>query len=91
MFNVDPPLENVSFGRLQHSIESNPRSYYQFDLGFNIVHQDGIYVTECDYSTDLFDGTTVQRWLGHYQTLLEDAITNPSLPRGRGRDTGFYL
>ncbi len=30
-----------------------------------------------EYSTDLFDGATIQRLLGHFQTLLETVVANP--------------
>ncbi len=30
-----------------------------------------------EYDTDLFDGTTVKRMIGHFQTLLEGIVANP--------------
>ena len=35
-----------------------------------------------EYSTDLFDATTVDRMLTHYQILLEEIIANPDQPIG---------
>ncbi len=32
----------------------------------------------CEYSTDLFDSATIERLLGHYQTLLAAAVAAPS-------------
>ena len=32
-----------------------------------------------EYNTDLFDGATIERMLGHYQVLLEAAVANPAL------------
>ncbi|MFJ6944793.1 amino acid adenylation domain-containing protein [Streptomyces wuyuanensis] len=34
------------------------------------------------YATDLFDGATVERVLGHYRTLLADALARPEAPVG---------
>lgn len=31
-----------------------------------------------EYSTDLFEEATISRMLGHFQTLLEGIVTNPS-------------
>ena len=43
-----------------------------FDLEFFLRRQaDGLRGT-CDYSTDLLDSTTIERWIGHYVTLLEE-------------------
>jgi amino acid adenylation domain-containing protein len=33
---------------------------------------------ECDYNTDLFDAATIERWLKHFQTLLESIVANPA-------------
>ena len=30
-----------------------------------------------EYSTDLFDGARIERLVGHFETLLESAVTNP--------------
>jgi amino acid adenylation domain-containing protein/FkbH-like protein len=32
-----------------------------------------------EYSTDLFDAATMERFLGHFQVLLEAAVANPAL------------
>ena len=31
-----------------------------------------------EYNTDLFDSTSIERMIGHFQTLLEDIVINPS-------------
>ncbi|WP_215452284.1 non-ribosomal peptide synthase/polyketide synthase [Streptomyces sp. ATCC 21386] len=35
------------------------------------------------YSPALFDGTTIERLLGHYRTLLADAVARPAMPVAR--------
>ena len=52
--------------------------HLHFDLFFNFVEGSHGVVVECDYNTDLFDGVTIERWLGHYQTLLESIAANPA-------------
>ncbi len=80
MFNVDPPLARTRFAGLEHAITLNPRRGYQFDLGINVVEAGGTLVVECDYSTDLFAADTIERWLGHYETLLAAAAGVPATP-----------
>jgi len=51
-----------------------------FDLRLFLWEQpDGIRLT-LEYSTDLFDRETIQRMLGHFQSLLEGAVAQPELP-----------
>lgn len=71
IFNLDPPLSDLQFGTLKQSLSLNPRKHYQFDLGFNLVDEPEGLRVECDYNPELFDATTIQRWLGHYATLLQ--------------------
>ncbi len=56
----------------------SPRDTAMFELYLNVAEKDGELLCECDYSTDLFDGATAQRWLGHYRTLLESVVSDPS-------------
>ena len=55
----------------------SPRDTAMFELYLNVAEQDGELLCECDHSSDLFDGTTIRRWLGHYQTLLEAVVADP--------------
>jgi amino acid adenylation domain-containing protein/non-ribosomal peptide synthase protein (TIGR01720 family) len=49
----------------------------KFDLGMNVTDQDGELIVEIDYNSDLFDATTIHRWLGHFRTLLAGVVANP--------------
>ncbi len=50
----------------------------KFDLFLSVSETaDGLRTT-IEYSTDLFDETTMQRLLQHYQNLLEGIVANPS-------------
>ncbi len=79
-FNVDPPLSHIHFAGLQHRLEANPRSAFQFDLGFNCDTTAHGFRLICHYNTDLFDAATIQRWLGQYRALLESVAANPAQP-----------
>ena len=77
IFNLDPALTQVRFAGLDHRIESNPRSAYQFDLGFNCDSSAAGFRIVCNYNSDIFDATTIRRWLDHYRVLLEAATAAP--------------
>ena len=51
-----------------------------FDLFFNVVESDLGLMIDCDYNRDLFDRQTVDRWLHHYQTLLDQMVAGPTQP-----------
>ena len=70
IFNLDPQLSDIRFSGLTHEIALNPRRHYQFDLGFNLVDEPTGIRVECDYNPDLFEDTTILRWLKNYAALL---------------------
>ncbi|HEX7518206.1 MAG TPA: amino acid adenylation domain-containing protein [Chthoniobacterales bacterium] len=77
-FNLDPPLSDIHFAGLVHRLEANPRSAFQFDLGLNCDTAAAGLRIICNYNTDLFEATTIRRWLGHFRTLLEAVIADPA-------------
>ena len=76
-FNLDRLPPGLSFGPLVWTVETNPRAFYQFDLGFNVVETAAGLTVECDYNADLFDSSTIARCLGHFETLLRGAVQQP--------------
>jgi amino acid adenylation domain-containing protein len=80
MFNVDPAIHGMKFKDLDVEYVANPRCGFQFDLGFNLVAADKNLISECDYTTDLFDAETISRWLRHYHTLISNIVRNPDQP-----------
>ncbi|MFL6195220.1 MAG: amino acid adenylation domain-containing protein, partial [Thermoanaerobaculia bacterium] len=52
----------------------------KFDLSFHVDRVgDGLRLW-LEHSTDLFDGATIRRLIGHFQRLLESAVGNPGAP-----------
>jgi amino acid adenylation domain-containing protein len=74
IFNIDPALTKVKFSGLKHRFFSGPRFYYQFDLGFNLVEEEGGLRVECDFNTNLFDADVIDQWLRSYELLLRDIL-----------------
>jgi amino acid adenylation domain-containing protein len=83
IFNVDRDLADTDFFGLEFSCERNPKRALHFDLFFNFVEGQKGLLLECDYNADLFDASTIERWMRHYQTALEGIARNPSEPLGR--------
>jgi amino acid adenylation domain-containing protein len=63
----------ISFTRLE--IDS---PITQFDLTLEMTEVDDALTAIAEYSTDLFDDTTITRLLGHFQTLLEGIVADPT-------------
>ncbi len=49
----------------------------KFDLTLIVEDRAEGIIGRFEYSTDLFDATTIQRIIGHWQTLLESIVQNP--------------
>lgn len=85
MFNIDQAMdqESTGFHGLGMRLITNPRLYENFELFVNAVQVQGGMRLECQYNTDLFDNSTIRRWLAAYETLLREAVARPDLPFGR--------
>ncbi len=50
----------------------------KFDLSLMISDTGAALIAILEYNSDLFDAATAQRWLGHFETLLEGLVVNPA-------------
>ncbi|AOO82159.1 hybrid non-ribosomal peptide synthetase/type I polyketide synthase [Bosea vaviloviae] len=79
-FNLERLAGNLDFGPgVSASAEPNPKSFSTFDIYFNIGESDDGLRIDCCYGADLFDAATIDRWLGHYRTLLAAFAANPDM------------
>ena len=53
-----------------------------FDLTLFIEDINGRFSVTAEYNIDLFDRSTIERMLGHYETLLTAALESPERPIG---------
>jgi amino acid adenylation domain-containing protein len=51
-----------------------------FDLTLFIEDVNGAYTVTAEYNVDLFEQTTIERMLGHFETLLGAALAAPDRP-----------
>jgi amino acid adenylation domain-containing protein len=52
------------------------------DLAFEILRSGDIWEIDCTFNSELIDDTTAQRWVKHFQTLLENIVRQPNAPLG---------
>jgi amino acid adenylation domain-containing protein len=77
-FNIDRAgFKGLDFFGLEVEVATNPKASVNFDVDFNVLDTDGGLLLDCEYNTDLFDASTVRRWLGHFKTLLEGIVACP--------------
>lgn len=50
----------------------------KFDLSLMVRDAGGVLTPILEYNRDLFDSATAQRWLGHFETLLEGIAADPA-------------
>src|SRR5262245_9834534 len=51
-----------------------------FDLSLYLRERDGKFIGFFEYNTDLLEPSTVQRMIGHFETLLEGIVADPEQP-----------
>ena len=79
LFNLDRGLgsDKLVFDGLSAELFSNPRCYENFEIYLNATELNGQVTLECQYNTNLFDATTICRWLAEFDTLLQGLVANP--------------
>lgn len=84
LFQVMFTLQNISVGgemrelpELQLSTLQSEHEIAKFDLTLAINETCGVLDCTIEYSTDLFDGSTIEQMLVHFSRLLENAAGNP--------------
>jgi amino acid adenylation domain-containing protein len=71
------PTQSVKLPGLTASPVKFQNDTAKFDLTLAMVEKEGKLGGSFEYSTDLFDETTIKRMIGHFQTLLEGVVANP--------------
>ncbi len=78
IFNMDRTGGALpEFAGLEVEFLPNPTYAVQFDLHWNLTETDDDLDVQVSYNADLFDPTTVERWLGHLRNLLQATVADP--------------
>lgn len=79
-FNLERVPDNLEFGGLQTRIASNAKAFSNFDMFFNLTESPKGVRIDVDYNAEVFERSTIERWIGHFATLvtaLAADITRP--------------
>ncbi|QDU24170.1 non-ribosomal peptide synthetase/type I polyketide synthase [Urbifossiella limnaea] len=79
-FNLEKLGAGLTFPGLEAEVDPCPKAFVNFDLFLNVVETPTGLLLDCDFNTDLFDRETVERWMGHFETLLESMAADPDQP-----------
>ncbi|MEA5627146.1 non-ribosomal peptide synthetase [Nostoc sp. UHCC 0251] len=82
IFNLNRPLAVPKMFGVETSLLPQSVSFVDHDICFNVSEIDGELILDCDYNTDVFDNSTINRILVIFQTLLEKAVNNPEQSLG---------
>ena len=85
MFLYHPETKTPSFGdkvRLAEQAEFDTE-VAKFDLTLSISESEGLLALTFEYDTNLFEESTIARFLEHYQVLLNGITENPEVSIGK--------
>lgn len=69
-FNLERVAGDESFGDLKAQMAPNAKAFSNFDLFFNMIEGRDSVRIDVDYNADVFDRETVERWIGHFDTMV---------------------
>lgn len=76
-FNLERLADALDFGGPACIVTPNAKAAVNFDIFVNVIESAAGLRVDCDYNTDLFDASTIDRWLGHYRRVLEGLCAAP--------------
>ncbi|WP_394829003.1 amino acid adenylation domain-containing protein [Pendulispora albinea] len=78
VFNMDrKPPEGPRLLDIAAAVTPNHAGTSKYDLTVNVTQSPHELVVDVEYDRDLFDATTVRRWLEHFRTLLGAIAARP--------------
>jgi amino acid adenylation domain-containing protein len=76
-FNLERVGANVAFDGLQVTMRANPKRFVNTDLFLNVIETANDLEFMCDFNTDLFDESTIARWMCSWAELLRHELATP--------------
>jgi non-ribosomal peptide synthetase component F len=74
---LNAPVDDLELAGLKISPVDMEDAATQYDMVWHMWEKGEQLAGMVHYSTDLFDASTIDRILGHFQRLLEGIITSP--------------
>jgi amino acid adenylation domain-containing protein len=75
-FNLRPSMPDLNLDWALSEVEIQTDTA-KFDLTLELEERAEEIIGHFEYNTDLFEASTIDRTLGHFQTLLEGIVANP--------------
>ena len=75
-FNLERLGDKLPFVGLEATLEPNAKRFVNFDIFINVIESNAGLRFDCEYSTDLFDAATIDRWMGHLRCLLAGMVSD---------------
>ncbi|MGQ0584653.1 MAG: aminotransferase class III-fold pyridoxal phosphate-dependent enzyme, partial [Reyranella sp.] len=79
-FNFERLRDDLDFGGPLAKVTPNAKAAVNFDIFVNVIESAAGLRIDCDYNTDLFDESTIRRWMMHYRRTLEGICAAPETP-----------
>ncbi|WP_321934194.1 non-ribosomal peptide synthetase/type I polyketide synthase [Paraburkholderia sp. J8-2] len=79
-FNLEKVDGELDMAGVTTHFTPNAKAYSNFDLFLNVIESAQGLRLDCDFNTDVYDETTIQRWLGYYETLLSAIARDAETP-----------
>ncbi|KOF16923.1 thioester reductase [Ensifer adhaerens] len=79
-FNLERVPDNLEFGGLQTKIASNAKAFSNFDMFFNLTESPKGVRIDVDYNAEVFERSTIERWIGHFATLVTALAADMTRP-----------
>ncbi len=78
-FNLERLTDKLDFAGLDAQFDAEPEGASSTSTCSSTSSRpnDGLRI-DCDYSTDLFDAATIDRWIGHLRTILAAVAADPA-------------
>jgi amino acid adenylation domain-containing protein len=70
----------IQFSGLDCNVMPPCRRYCNFDLELYLCDKSDSILVEIDFNADIYDNSTIERWMSHYETLLSGILDAPETP-----------
>ncbi|HKU73634.1 MAG TPA: MupA/Atu3671 family FMN-dependent luciferase-like monooxygenase [Pyrinomonadaceae bacterium] len=79
-FNLDRSSEEMDFNGIKVTIDANPTPAPIFDLTLDINEKPDETILQWNYNPQLFEESTIQKWMGYFETLLTAVLAESERP-----------
>jgi hypothetical protein len=77
---LDPQYHKLDVAGLTFEAASNFDAFARYDLLFGVYDEPEGLVGPLEYSTDLYDASTIARWVGLFYATIDAVVADPETP-----------